>query len=226
MQVPTRAMASLLNAVDPQALEALRQRFPDDQDLFDTTFTLGEESPGAATGGRQARISALQALVRETSSAAEPAITTIVETLTSRMRRARICRLAGAVIATIASAGAGIVTTATTGNPWAVSAMAVVGLFGSLSVLFAEHLEKPLVGGQRSLSELLADTLVAESGIADVRLRLLAEDVTEIDRLVAIATRVSEIAAKIRQICVFGGIPLATTSGRGRTNVPPVQGLR
>jgi hypothetical protein len=83
---------------------------------------------------------------------------------------------------------------------------------GTLGVLVSEHWEKPLAGGHSSLGELLGETLVAEAAFAEARLRLAADDLSQDGALLDLARRVSEAAAKLRHVSVFGGVGQVATA--------------
>ncbi len=210
LEVSTRALAALLGALQPQAIDQLRARFPQEQDLFDPTFTLG--TPPVADRHlplRRHRQVALRALIDETLAASKAAIPLMVEKISDRMRRARAARLAGGLAAAI---GASLVAAQASGAlPKDLQLLwSAVSLAGALLVLWGEHLEKPVIGGQRSLAELLSEVLVAETAMNDIRLRMLSDDAEQSALLMENARRANEAAARIPQVSVFGGI-----------NIPP-----
>ena len=204
-------MASLLNATAPQRLNELRQRFPGESDLFDPTYVLGENAALATDALSPTRQQALRALVDTTLTAGEKSLITIVQTLTSRIRRVRTIRLTAAV----ATALAGALTAAPAiGTPLPLPPLLGPGFAfaGSLGMLIGEHWEKPLAGGHNSLGELLGETLVAEAAFADARLRLAGDDLSQGSALLDLARRVSEAAAKLRHVSVFGGLASVATA--------------
>ena len=206
-----RAMASLLNATAPQRLNELRQRFPGELDLFDPTYVLGGSAAPATDGFSPSRHQALRALIDTTLTTGEKSLTTIVQTLTSRIRRVRTIRLTAAV----ATALAGALTAAPAiGTPLPLPPLLGPGFAfaGSLGVLVGEHWEKPLAGGHSSLGELLGETLVAEAAFTDARLRLAGDDLSQDSALLDLARRVSEAAAKLRHVTVFGGVAPVRTA--------------
>lgn len=211
VSVPTRGLASLLGALQPRSLERLRERFPHERELFETSYALGAQSGAAASDHPPGpdRQAAVRALIEETLAASRPAIPLMVEKISARMRSARTARLAGAVAATLGSAL--IATQAAGALPGSLQLLwSAVSLAGALLVLWGEHLEKPVIGGQRTLGELLSEVLVAESAIAEIRLRLLAEDAEQPAILMENARKANEAAARIRQVWVFGGITVPT----------------
>lgn len=204
--ISTRSLSSLLEALKPGTLAKLREAFPEHSEIFETSYVLGAESTADLNldAGRHA---ALRALVEETLAAAKPSIPLIVRKITKRMRRARNARLAGGAAAACAAAllaahAAGTIP----GNLQLIAA--AVSLAASLLVLVGEHLDKPVIGGQRGLGELLADTLLAEEALAEVHLRMLAPESTIPVQLFEIARRANEAAARVRQVWVFGGLSL------------------
>ena len=201
--VATRGLASLLAALRPAALNQLRAQFPDEQELFDTRFVLGPKTTEAGAASVR-RKKALQALVNETLAASKLAVPHIVQEIGVRMQRARLARLCGGIASILSAA---MLAAQTAGAIpinlqllWSAMSMA-----GALLVFWGEHLEKPLVGQQRSLGELLADVLVAEEGMAEVHLRILANDAADTASLMDTARRANEAAARIRKAMVFSG---------------------
>jgi hypothetical protein len=210
--VPTRGLASLLAALQPAALNQLRARFPEEQELFETRFVLGSRATEAGSASTR-RKKALQALVDETLAASRVAVPYIVQEIGARMKRARLSRLSGGIASTLAAA----MLAAQTAGALAINLQllwSTLSMVGALLVFWGEHLEKPLVGQQRSLGELLADVLVAEEGMTEVHLRILANDAADTASLMDIARRANEAAARIRKAMVFGGFK------------PPPEGFR
>ena len=211
MELQTRSMSSLLAALAPDRLAALRKLHPAQTTLFETAYELGETTVPAG-GDRHA---ALLALVQETSRVPEPMAHEMVGVLSARLRRARVTRLAGAVAAAVSGAGAGGTVVAAVFPKLQALAISLTALAGAVLVLVGEHLEKPLVGGARSVSEFLADGLAAEAAFADIRIKLLTQDLSNLEQLGALAREANAAAAKVRQIAVFGGVP------GSRDPVPP-----
>lgn len=203
--VQTRALASLLGALEPETLQRLQERFPDQRGLFDPTYTLGvDDSVNAA------REHALRALIEATMNAACLAIPEMVKTITARMKAARLFRLAGTTTAICATALIGAQTAGVLPKDWQLIWTAL-SLAGSLLVLWGESLEKPMIGGQRSHAELLSEVLIAEASIVDIRLRMLDVNSDEPAVLFENARRANDTAAKLRQVSVFGGISFRGT---------------
>ncbi|PNG52806.1 hypothetical protein WDL1CHR_00261 [Variovorax sp. WDL1] len=151
----------------------------------------------------------MQALVAETLAASKVAVPFIVQEIGKRMQRARLSRLSGGFASIL---GAAMLAAQTAGSLsinlqllWSA-----ISMVGALLVFWGEHLEKPLVGQQRSLGELLADVLVAEEGMTEVHLRMLANDAADTSSLMDIARRANEAAARIRKAMVFGGLQAPT----------------
>jgi hypothetical protein len=207
LHASARAMASLLQAASPASLASLRERFSTHSDLFDSTYVLGADGVSAAGSISPARQLAMKALVEATLQAGDKSIPAIVHGLSTRVRRGRTIRLGAAVATAVAGA-----LTAASAVGTALPLPALLGpgfaFVGSVAMLVGEHWEKPLAGGQSSVGELLVDTLVAEATFADVKLRLIAEDLTREGVLVELARRAGEAAAKLRHVSVFGGLPM------------------
>ena len=201
--VPTRGLASLVTALQPAAMNRLRAQFPEEQELFETRFVLGPKATETAAASLR-RAKALQALVEEALAASKVAVPYIIQAIGTRMQRARRSRMGGGIASIL---GAGMMAAQTAGAlPINLQLLwSTVSMLGALLVFWGEHLEKPLVGQQRSLGELLADVLVAEDGMSEVRLRMLANDAADTSSLMDIARRANEAAARIRKAMVFGG---------------------
>ena len=181
--------------------------FRADADLFDSTYILGAEAEPAAAAIDPSRQLALTSLVEATLQAAEKSVPPMIQGLSLRLRRGRATRLAAAV----ATAVAGALTAA----PAIGAALPLPSLLGpgiafvgSAAMLVGEHWEKPLAGTQKSVGELLSETLVAEDILADVKLRMVTEDLGRGTVLLELARRAGEAAAKLRHVSVFGGVPM------------------
>jgi hypothetical protein len=207
-QASFRGMASLLSAEAPQHLADLRRRFPSDSDLFDPTYVLGESDRVAERLG-PTRQQAVSALIEATLAAGDRTVSAAIHRLSTRMRRVRTIRLGSALATLVAGTLTAVPAVSATvlAPPLLASGFAFAG---SLGMLVGEHWEKPLAGTQSSLGELLGEVLVAEAAFADARLRLAADDLTREGALLDLARRVSEAAAKLRHVSVFGGV---TSSG-------------
>lgn len=208
-EAPARAMISLVAAMDPAALAELRRQFPANSSLFDSTYVLGEGTDKA--GSDVSTQSAMKALIETTLHAGDGGAKAIVSALSRRMRRVRHTRFAAVLATTVAGTLTGAPVL---GASLPVPALLgpILALMGATLMLISEHADKPLAGAQRSLSDLLADTLVAEATFADVRLRMLSEDLNRDGTLLELARRVSEAAAKLRHVSVFGGVPIGTAT--------------
>jgi hypothetical protein len=202
--VPVRAMAAILHLLAPQKLGVLRAQFPGSEALFDTTMTMGAADEGKPF---QPAAAPIRALIEESIAVLGPAIQRAQVVLGSRIASARQYRLAGALVAAICSAGA-VATMGRTIVPVGY-AVSVIAILGSIAVLIGEHLEKPVVGGAKSASELLGSTLTAETELHDIRLDLLTADLTQQDQLVAMARKVSRLSASVKEISIFGGVAMA-----------------
>jgi hypothetical protein len=75
--------------------------------------------------------------------------------------------------------------------------------------LVGENLEKPIVGGTKAVGDLIKDAMDIDSGVKDLRIRLLSEDASDLNSVLDLARRANEIAARIREVSVFGGVPIA-----------------
>jgi hypothetical protein len=71
-----------------------------------------------------------------------------------------------------------------------------------------ENLEKSIVGSSKSLGELISDITHIDCDLRDLQLRMLSEDTSERVVLIDIARNANDIAARIKQISVFGGVTI------------------
>jgi len=208
---PTRAMASLLEEFRPQQLDELRKKFSNAAALFDTSYELGVQSSTAFSQNPEAnRQGALLALISATHETASAMIDPILAALTRRMLLARRARLIGSLIATTSSAG--VVASLVASFPKLGLIVSVATLGGSVTGLLGEHLEKPLVGGQQSLSDLLVEATQIEASLNEVHVRLLTDDTGDMTKLIDLTKTANQIAANTKRICVFAGIPIQKTT--------------
>ncbi len=195
----TRAMASIVNELNPGKLEQLRQRYPHSAALFDFHYVMGAESASPAA-------QAVKALIEETVAVLSPAIGRVQLGLMHRIQNARRLRLVGSVTATVSSAGA--VTALMAAQPLLAPAASLVSLAGALAMLLGEHYEKPVLGGAKSLSELLGNVIAAEPAVQEIKLRMMAEDLSQTGPLMEMARKLNEISANVKHASLYGGVPL------------------
>lgn len=206
--VITRAMVSLIGDANPDSLGALRKRFPQYEDIFERVYVLGAPSNAPPdTPCREDRVQALEALVRTTIAISMPLIERAISSLMTRGRIARNARLIGTAIATFSSAG--VITSIATSHSIIALGVSVLTIFGSISALLGEHFEKPFIGGQKSLGELLGDAVLVESQIREIQIILIGEEQKDQATILGLARRTNEIAATIKRICVFGGVEMS-----------------
>lgn len=205
----TRAMASIVGELNPGKLEQLRQRFPDSVALFDIQYHMGSKGGGTITQTKSVSAAALavRALIDETLVVLSPAITRVQQALMRRIQNARRLRLVGSVIATVSSAGA--VAALTTAHPALTPAASIVSLAAALAMLLGEHFEKPVMGGAKSLSELLGNVIAAEPAVQEIKLQLMAEKLSQTGPLMEVARKLNEISANVKHASLYGGVPLA-----------------
>ncbi len=209
IQLPTRAMASLLAEAAPAELAELRQRFAGHAALFDTFYTMGEaDSPTEDASV----LLALRALAEKTLQVSQPAVDRIVVTLGARGRKARQLRLTGAIFALVS--GASVLATpgtlGTLGNihEWIKLATGVAALVGSTAVLVGEHLEKPVFGSAKALGDLVNEAMLVDASIRGLTLRLLSDDRSHRGAMLDLARKTNEVAAKVKELSVFGEVPI------------------
>ncbi|KVA75684.1 hypothetical protein WL04_02730 [Burkholderia ubonensis] len=86
-------------------------------------------------------------------------------------------------------------------------------------MLYGENLEKAIVGSNKSLSELIGDTAHVDCDLKDLQLRMLSEDLGERLILIDIAKQANNIAARIKQISVYGNVTIAIKSNLWREHI-------
>ncbi|WP_143136645.1 hypothetical protein [Burkholderia ubonensis] len=214
-RVQSRAMASLIDSIDREQLLALKNEFPGDSELFDLTYKLGaEEGQGVP---RETYTLALRALAEKTVELSAPAIEKLERKLWARSILARRARLGGSVVALVTSAS--IVATITSSHPKIGTFVSLITLIGSILMLYGENLEKAIVGSNKSLSELIGDTAHVDCDLKDLQLRMLSEDLGERLILIDIAKQANNIAARIKQISVYGNVTIAIKSNLWREHI-------
>jgi hypothetical protein len=201
MTPSVRAIAALLTKVDPESLARLRVQFPDQKRLFDPTFVLGDEQPLPV---QSKEITALRSFSEVGLAAAERTLQKLVTALSGRIRLARSVKLAGSIMASVSSVG--VISALALKKEDTALITAFIALISSVAALVGEHLDKPLVGNQKSLADLLGDALSAESKARDLHTELLSGAFEATDSVLAFATKVNEVAASVRAIMVYGGI--------------------
>jgi hypothetical protein len=204
---PLRAIAVLLSDTNPQALADLRARYPNHERLFEPAYVLGQEPIEAARSSVLQEVEPLRAFAEAGLTAAELKLEQLVAVLSKRIKRARSVKLAGAITASVSSVG--VISALALAQSETALLTALVGLVSSIASLLGEHMEQPLIGGQKSLGELLGDALSAEGRARDLRVEFLGGAFGSLDAILSLATRVNEVAARVRAIVVYGGV--ATT---------------
>jgi hypothetical protein len=203
VRTPVRAIANLLADIAPEQLDRLRREFPDQKEIFDTFHVLGgEPSETILSGARE--IDALRTFAEAGITAVESKLPRIIQALIYGIKRARITKLVGAIMASVSSVG--VISALTLNQRQVAMATAVVGLISSTASIIGEHLDRPLVGNHKGLGDLLASALGAEAKVADLRVSLLAGSFGSPEGAVTLAGKVNELAAQVHEIVVFGGV--------------------
>ncbi|MCP3391877.1 hypothetical protein NLM27_24085 [Bradyrhizobium sp. CCGB12] len=198
-----RSIANLVASETPAELARLRTLFPEQKGLFDTSFVLGDEtSQSELHDGRRAE--ALRAFAEAGIAAAESRLSKVIKALVLQIKRARTIKLVSAIAAAISSVG--VISALALDKRHVAIATAVVSLAASVASIIGEHLEQPLTGTQKALSDLLVSALRAESKVADIKISLLTDDLSPPENLLSLVRQMNEVAAQIREIVVFGGI--------------------
>jgi hypothetical protein len=183
-----QALASLLQDIAPQALAALRIRFPHQASLFSPAHVLGSQDAQSGVDD----IEALSAFAKAGVEAAGRALEAIINTLGKRIKRARNIKLLGSVVTSVSSAG--VVSALMLSQPQTALAVALISFGGSVASLVGEHMSQPLAGNQKSLGELLGDALGAEAKVRDLRLTAMATASLPREETYALASRVNAVA--------------------------------
>jgi hypothetical protein len=203
--VDVHAIATLLQNYSPVVVSALRARFPESAGVFEQARILGadvhEMQPRALN---DSATEVLLALAREGIATAQRALLQIKTHLVARRRKARRTKLIGGLVGVLSSAG--VISALAFAKPYAAMLTSAIALVSSVCVLLGEHWDKPLFGDNTSISGLLSDALTTESQIPEVHLTLETLDPTHTDSVVSVVRRVNAIAAKAREIAVFGDI--------------------
>lgn len=204
MAPAVRAIAALLAESEPQSLVRLREQFPEHKRLFDPVYVLGDESSETDCFALPQDVEVLRSFADVGLTAAEQKLEQLVAALTKRMKRARSVKLAGAIVASVSSVG--VISALALAQREAALVTALVGLVASVAALIGEHLDQPLVGSQKRLAELLGDALNAEAKARSLRFEFVSGTFESRGTVFAFAAKVNEVAAKAREIMVYGGV--------------------
>jgi hypothetical protein len=200
--VPTvRAISSLLARHGSESLDKLRSAFPEYSDLFDPNYRLGEVKsvlPSDALNVRKSE--ALRALSKEGLEVANTRIAAIVPLLSRRIKILRRVKLTGAGISALSSAG--VISALAISKPVVALVSGALGFLSSLVSLIGEHLEKPLVGEQKSIGEHLSKILEAESEARALSMQLRSGGGNPLK----LAEQVNQIASVVRSVEVYSGL--------------------
>jgi hypothetical protein len=198
-----RSIANLVASEAPAELDRLRGQFPEQKQLFETSYVLGEDASRSAQPDPH-RVEALRALLETGIAAAESRLPKVIKALVLRMKRARMIKLVGAIAAAISSVG--VISALVIDQRRVAIATAVVSLVASAASIVGEHLGQPLIGAQRGHGDMLTSALRAESDIVALKTSLLSADPGPPENLLSLVRQMNELAAQIREIVVFGGV--------------------
>ncbi len=192
------AIVELLKASAPERLNQLQRTFPHEVNLLSEGLPLG---PG---DGLEHSHGVLCELTRAGLEEAKREVAAILAELPRRALRAKRIRLAGAVLATVISAG--VVSSAIFGDTRTTIITALISFAATTIGLLANYLETPLFG-TRGMAELIEDCLRLdmESQAAAIELqRQLSQGAGDCSGPLSTT---NDICAKLRRIRIFGGMP-------------------
>lgn len=205
--IPVRAISNLMAHNAGQRLADLRLKFPEYPEFFDPKYTLGVNEAKAAVEANgpdftlnPRKTEALLALIDDGLSLINTRIPIIIRALSHRLKTTRQIKLAGGAVAALSSAG--VISALAISKPTVALASAILGFLSSLASLVGDHLEKPLVGDQKSISEYLRQILEVDSSSKALSIEIRSGLIDP----VKIATKVNEFAAVVREVEVYCGV--------------------
>jgi hypothetical protein len=198
------ALIEVLAAHDPNGLSRLQNTYKSAADILTQSLKLGVEKPQRGASAREieaAYVDAALTALRAVRARVQPNLDYARE----RLSRAKTLRLTGALITAVT--GAGVLTAVLSQWPTVVAAGgAIVNLSGSACALIAGHLEGPLQGDKRSISDLFesliktvveADPIIVALEI-DLQLGRLTPDVAKrVERANALAAELREFELRL-----------------------------
>lgn len=201
----TRTMASLIADAAPEKLLQLKRDYPSHEKLFDTVYVMGKDDE-ADKECSDTNMLALRTLALTALNVSTPALERLTSGMLMRSRWARRTRLAGTTITVISTASA--IAIVTTAHPSVGGYVSLVTLAGSLLVLAGEHLEKSLLGSQKSMMEMLGEVAILELGLKDIEVSFLAENLNDRDVVISLARKANEMAVKVKRLCRESGLSI------------------
>jgi len=201
--VRVNSIVELLAAEAPVRLHALRQRYPEQEQMLRV---------GRILGTNQSRQSdrIYCDLCSAGLDAAEQHLTRLLQVLPTRLTRAKKLRLIASIVTSLTSAG---VLAAVFADATLVSRVtATVAFVAAVSTLLAQYLEVPL-SGKGTIANHLEELVGLEVRLREIKARLAEAELEgqepRSDRHGTmcrdIAGSVNELAAQIRRIQLFAG---------------------
>ncbi|WP_144441576.1 hypothetical protein [Bradyrhizobium sp. CCGE-LA001] len=191
------AIVELLRASAPERLTKLQEAFPNEVNLLSEGLPLGPTSGFARSHG------VLCELTRAGLEEAKNEVAAILLELPKRAIRAKRIRLAGAVLATVISAG--VVSSAIFGDNRTTIITALISFAATTIGLVANYLETPLFG-TKGIAELIEDCLRLEMESQNAAIELQRQLRDEAGDCSGPLSTTNEICAKLRRIRIFGGM--------------------
>lgn len=201
--VRVNSIVELLAAESPVRLDALRQRYPEQEQILRAGRILG-----ARRSGPNDRIYC--ELCNAGLDAAERQLMRLLRVLPTRLARAKKLRLIASIVTSLTSAG--VLAAVFAGAAPAARVAATVAFVAAVSSLLAQYLEVPL-GGEGTIANHLEELVGLEVRLREIKARL-AEAELEGQEPTSdghgttcrdIAGSVNELAAQIRRIQLFAG---------------------
>jgi hypothetical protein len=192
------AIVELIQASAPERLAQLKRSFPEDLDLLSAGLPLGEKDGPPTSHG------VFCELARAGLEEAKREVAAILSDLPRKALRAKRIRLAGAILATVISAG--VVSSAIFGDTRTTVITALISFAATTIGLLANYLETP-VFGTKGVAELIEECLRLEVDSQNAMLALEQQLAGETGDCSGPLSATNEICAKLRRIRIFGGVP-------------------
>ncbi|MBU8538653.1 hypothetical protein [Falsiroseomonas tokyonensis] len=205
------SLGRLLREEEPQQASALVGEYPEISPWLAEVKVLGrpEREAGGSSQDSELRERRLnEGLMRTARLGLSAASNRVERLLTSLPRRARLAKrlkLFGSMISTVTSAG--VIAALALAQQEAALATSFLSFSSSVIALVGEHIESPLFGTRKNLSELIVDLSGIELEIRNAQISVL-EIAGSRDNAAAagLARKVNEIAARLRALEVLEGV--------------------
>jgi len=189
--IKVNALVNALNRYQPEQLDKLRQKYPEQSELLALGQLMGEVNPDTILVAKLA-IMTLKAIKTPARK--------ILNRLRGRLRRARKIRLMGNIVTAISSAG--LISAVLVESKGAALASALINLVSSVSLLISQHLESSSLGNQNGLQELFDQLVEAVVDIEDFesKLTVALKIQDNEDELLRLAQEANALVAQVRKV--------------------------